>query len=141
MTAEPAIRPHRLVALALLALLAPPAFAGPPEGVSGRMVLDEMADRLRKCRSVKDVDERLRRLLLLAPSRDIRVAVALGDELDGWLAEKQPSPYDSRVIMATIILYAHYLPPDAAEGPKRAAIEWWKKNGDDLRRRAKQLPR
>jgi hypothetical protein len=32
-----------LVHLALLALLAPPAVAGPPEGVSGRMNLDDAA--------------------------------------------------------------------------------------------------
>jgi hypothetical protein len=40
MPVEPAVRAPRLVALVLLALLVPPAVAVPPEGLSGRMVLD-----------------------------------------------------------------------------------------------------
>jgi hypothetical protein len=37
-----------LLALALRLALPGPAPAGPPEGASGRMVLDEVADGLRK---------------------------------------------------------------------------------------------
>ena len=77
---QTATRTPRLAALALLALLAPwPAAAGPPERVSGRMVFDEVAEGLRKYGKETDREKRIRWLRKLAPTGDVRVAVALGD--------------------------------------------------------------
>jgi hypothetical protein len=72
----------RLATLALLPLVVVvpwPAVAGPPEGVSGRMVFDEVADGLRKCREEKDPEKRIRWLEKLATTGDPRVCVALWD--------------------------------------------------------------
>jgi hypothetical protein len=64
--------------LAVLALTLPgKAVAGPPEGVSGKMVLDEVADGLRKYRHETNLHRRQVWLVKLAPSRDLRVSVAL----------------------------------------------------------------
>ena len=66
--------------LAVLALTLPgKAVAGPPEGVSGKMVFDEVANALRKYRKETDHDRRVRWLRKLAPMCDVRVALALGD--------------------------------------------------------------
>src|SRR5438309_980167 len=83
--------PRRLFTRPLLALLAvlspgPVALAGPPEAVSGRMVLDEVADGLRRYRNEGDVGKRMEILWRLAPTGDPRVAVALGEALS------DPSP-------------------------------------------------
>ena len=52
---------------AVLALLTPNrAVAGPPEGVSGKMVLDEVADGLRQYRKEKDQGKRVKLLERLA---------------------------------------------------------------------------
>ena len=76
--------PRTLPVLALLGLLVPgrPALAGPPEGVSGRIVLDEVWDGLRQYRAEKDPERRIRLLEKLAPSRDPRVAVVLGEAME-----------------------------------------------------------
>jgi hypothetical protein len=68
------------LALPLLALLGtvPPAAAGPPEGVSGRMVFaDEVADGLRECAMEAAPERRLARLRKLAATQDPRVAIVL----------------------------------------------------------------
>jgi len=70
--------------LALLAGLAPgKAVAGPPEAVSGRMVfVDKVAERLSRYRQEKDPEKPIGWPRKLAPSRDLRVAVALGELLE-----------------------------------------------------------
>ncbi|HEX5269790.1 MAG TPA: hypothetical protein VFW33_04845 [Gemmataceae bacterium] len=82
--------------LAALALLSPGrAVAGPPEGASGRMVLDEVADGLRKYRREEDDAKRIAWLRRLAPTRDARVAAALEDcaaeglTSDCWVAASE----------------------------------------------------
>jgi hypothetical protein len=136
---QAATRTPRLAALALLALLAPwPAVAGPPEGVSGRMAFDEVAEGLRKYGKETDREKRIRWLRKLAPTGDVRVAVALGDawgDTDGGLGT-----------IAQNLLAEHYCPK--GDEPKShgamtwgRVTDWWKKNEADLRRRAKELPR
>jgi hypothetical protein len=133
--------------LPLLALLvAAPATAGPPEGVSGRIVFDEVADGLRKYHKETDPEKRLAWLQTLGATGDPRVALALvdaannqnGDDLDCEAAD---------------ILWWHYASPDAAsrrgivnrqalKAPRGSSFRaWWKKNEADVRRRAALLPR
>ena len=135
---QTATRTPRLAALALLALLAPwPAAAGPPERVSGRMVFDEVADGLRKYHKETDREKRIRWLRKLAPTGDVRVAVALGDawgDTDGGLGT-----------IAQNLLAEHYCPK--GDEPKShgamtwgRVTDWWNKNEADLRRRAQEIP-
>jgi hypothetical protein len=133
--------------LAALALLSPGmADTGPPEGASGKMAFDEVAEGLRKYRKEKDPEKRLACLQRLGATGDPRVAVALvgaannenGDDLDCEAAD---------------ILWWHYASPDAAShrglvtdqisSPPRGKgfRPWWKANEADIRRRAAQLPR
>jgi hypothetical protein len=113
----------RRLLIALLLLLPGQALAGPPEGVSGRMAFDAVADGLRKYAKETDPEMRAGRLAALAPSQDPRVAVALGE------AMQDPSP--------AVLAAAHY-----GAGTSTAEVcAWWKQNEADLRRRAKLLPR
>jgi hypothetical protein len=130
--------PRTFAWLLLLALVSPGrAFAGPPEGPSGRMVLDEVADGLRKYQKETDPETRVKWLAKLAPTQDPRVAVAIGEALGpaicvndkrAWLPltdmllKNFPIPEQPRVYKLTIAWY------------------WWKENEADLRRRAAQLP-
>jgi hypothetical protein len=66
-----------LIVLALILL--GKALAGPPDGVAGKMVLDEVADGLRKYRKETDQPKRLKWLAQLAATHDMRVQVALVD--------------------------------------------------------------
>jgi hypothetical protein len=126
----------RLAALALLALLAPPAVAGPPEGVSGRMVLDEVVAGLMRYRCETDQAKRWDLLANLARTRDPRVAVVLGELLDHG--------NDCEQVEAACLIILHYQrrePPACLTGIVPPIRAWWKKNEADLRRRAKELPR
>ena len=146
MPADITVRTPRL-ALPLLALVvAAPAAAGPPERVSGRIALDEVADGLRKYHKETDPEKRLAWLQTLGATGDPRVALALvdaannqnGDDLDCEAAD---------------LLWWHYASPDAAsrlgvvslqalKAPRGSSFRaWWKENEADLRRRAAQLPR
>jgi hypothetical protein len=132
------------VALALLAALAPPALAGPPEGASGTMVLDEVAEGLRQYRQETDPAKRLAWLQKLGATGDPRVALALveaannhnGDDLDCEAADE---------------LWWHYASPDASHRgranrdgvsppPGKGFRPWWQANEADFRRRARELP-
>jgi hypothetical protein len=128
MPADITARAHRLaiLALPLLALFAaaPHAASGPPDGVSGRMVLDEVADGLRKCRAEQEPGKRFRWLERLAPTADPRVYVALLD-------------FD----------YSDVPQPERRERAREIVLvicgqsQWWGVDEDELRRRAKELPR
>jgi len=136
MPAEPAVRTRQVAALAVLLLLGPcsTAPAGPPEGVPGRMVLDEVADGLRRYRLEADPARRRAWLRRLAPAGDARVALALGEAL----ADADPE------YLAAWLLCEHYVPDATPAFPSLAqvpAAEWWEQNEADLRRRAKELPR
>jgi hypothetical protein len=121
--------------LAALAVLSPrKALAGPPERVSEKMAFDEVADGLRKYRQETDHDRRVRWLRKLAPTCDVRVAVALAEawgDSDGGVGT-----------VAQSLLAEHYCKPRPATVADAWApvTDWWKKNGADLRRRAKLLP-
>ena len=127
--------------LAVLALtLSGTAIAGPPEGVSGKMVLldDPVADVLRKCLREKDRDKRLEMLSKLVPSGDPRVAVALAT-----IAWKQEGPFrrsgDKYRRAAADLLLVNYLHIPFILSDDEAK-RCWEEKGEDLRRRAKQLP-
>jgi hypothetical protein len=131
-----------LTLLTLLALLTPgQAVAGPPDGATGKMVLDEVADGLRKYRQATTADRRSDWLVKLVATRDPRVGVALGEQLG----------YDDEVdcFWAAFLIWANYVKTPPSRTPKtiepafirQTANEWWEKNEADLRRRAAQLPR
>jgi hypothetical protein len=117
--------------LALLAGLPPGnAVAGPPEGVSERMVLDEVAEGLRDYRQERDPEKRLAWLKRLAPTKDPRVAVAL-------------AAADDDVAETSALLSRYYLsrPPTDELRPIVEATFWCHENEADLRPRAKEPPR
>jgi hypothetical protein len=136
-----------LTLLPLLAVLLVPATgrpvrAGPPEGVSGAMALDEVADGLRKYRREKDRARRAALLTRLAATRDPRVALVLGEALDRAAGARD---FDNLEV-PIILLATHYVPKKAALAGSISPIDghdvvkWWKANEADLRRRAKLLP-
>jgi hypothetical protein len=119
--------------LAVLALLSPGmAVAGPPEGVSGKMVYDEVADGLRKYRKEKDCQKRLQWMVKLAPTRDPRVAIAL----------VEAHPAGSTCMVQEDILLMDYFVRGTRfhHGDSMYVDGWWEANEADVRRRAKQLP-
>jgi hypothetical protein len=126
--------------LAVLAVDSLRAVAGPPQEVSGKMALDEVEDGLRRYRKETDERKRIKWLRKLAPSRDPRVAVALGEAM-----------YDrSEVVMAAAATaffqeFTQFrgtgVMPFNPAGRKEWALMWWKKNEPELRCRAAQLPR
>ena len=119
--------------VAFLLLFPGQSLAGPPEGPSGRMVLDEVADGLQRYRQETDPQKRRRWLRGLAPTKDPRVAVVLGEAL----SDADPD------YLAASLLCQYYLPDYKPTSPKWAHLpagEWWEANEDDLRRRAKLLP-
>ena len=130
--------PSLLIAVLLLVLtLALPGatLAGPPEGVSGKMVLDEVADGVRKYRKETDARRRGELLRRLAPTRDLRVAMALG------VAMMEGGSSLGREVDATELLNEWFLSDDDDFSEVHRSVRiWWKKNEADLRRRAIQLP-
>jgi hypothetical protein len=117
----------RLLVL-LLPLVAVPAAAAPPDQPSGQMVLDEVADGLRRYRREHDPGRRRALLWRLAPTRDPRVAVALGELF-----------VEEAAIPAVRLLAEFYL-PEEKRGSTDAVCDWWRANEADLRRRAAELP-
>jgi hypothetical protein len=91
--------PRTWLPLSLVAFMAAAnaVFAGPPEGASGRMVLDEVADGLRRSSRATDDGKRIAYLERIAPTHDPRVAIFLGEMLSdpvlnhsGGLTGKRP---------------------------------------------------
>ena len=121
----------RAVAMTLLIVVAVgmPGHAGPPEGPSGRMVRDEVAEGLLRYRKTNDSEKRRALLRQLAPTGDPRVAVALGEALASTAL-----PYPE------ITLLAEFYLPLEKRGSTDAVWDWWRDNEADLRRRAEQLP-
>jgi hypothetical protein len=123
------------LALPLLALLGtvPPAAADPPEGVSGRMVFDEVADGLRKYRKEADPQKRLRWMVKLGPTRDPRVAIAL--------VEAHPAG-STVVVQEDLLLIDYFVKGSRFDFGDNVFVDfWWKEKEADLRRQAAQLPR
>jgi hypothetical protein len=135
------VRPLALLPLLTLVALPAraPAEAGLPDAVSGRMVLDEVTDGLRRYRLAKYPVERARWLEKLAPSRDPRVGVALGEAMEKAAAAEA---FDDARRWATLLLT--YYKPDPIPAPRNpfgTGYVWWHKNQSDLRRQARDLPR
>ena len=121
------------VSLLLLVLFTPAqAIAEPPEGASGKMVLDKVADGLKRYRKAVGPEQRAELLYKLAETHDVRVAVALGEAL------ADPDLGDGAAIMLACCYrpQARLLFTDVVAESRK----WWKKNEADLRCRAKQLP-
>jgi hypothetical protein len=127
------------LALPLIALFGavPPAAAGPPEGVSGRMVyVDKVAEGLRQYRREADLGKRIEWLTRLAPTHDPRVAVVLGELQEQFHAGPAALPPDPGVA-ANVLLHVHFVP---GGGDNKRIRDWWTQNEADLRRRAARLP-
>jgi hypothetical protein len=97
------------------------------------MVLDEVAEGLRKYCREGDADTRPAWLTRLSGTGDVRVAVALGEAMADQRIGKR----------SAYLLFRRYLPPAARQGDcfPDDASDWWRANEPDLRRRAAQLPR
>jgi hypothetical protein len=106
------------LALPLLALpgAAPPAAAGPPEGVSGRMVLDEVTDKLTRLRVEKDAKRKLALVKELGPVRDARVTVA---PMEIVLKAQRADPL---LIDVSLLLYQYHIPD--SDRISLTAIDW-----------------
>jgi hypothetical protein len=115
--------------LLILVAVGMAAHGGPPEGTSGMMVRDEVAEGLLRYRKTNDPEKRRALLRQLAPTGDPRVAVALGEAL-----ASAGFAYPEIALLAEF-----YLPPDK-RGSTDAVWDWWRDNEADLRRRAEQLP-
>jgi hypothetical protein len=136
------------VMLLALGLLSGTAVAGPPEGVSGKMVFgSEVADALCKFRAERNVHARVKWLRNVAAYRDPRVGVALGEVLDIYQAIRDRtsmSIFCDEEGNAAELLQHYYMPPrdrTASAIHIDRAKEWWDDHKADLRRRAAQLPR
>ncbi len=136
-----------LLSLGLLGLLALPGRgAGPPEAVSGRMVLDEVAEGLRRYHKEPDAGKRMAWLRRLAPFHDPRVALELW-ELFAGVRGKRTDPVRN---VARDCLAEYYVTREgrplsevapADSGRAAGVCGWWARSGADVRRRAKELPR
>jgi hypothetical protein len=132
-------RTFAAVLLAALALLPPvKALAGPPEGPSGKMAFDTVADGLRKYHKEKDPEKHIRWLEKLAPTHDPRVAIALGEYYYHAICVGDDTYHDLTGVINTH--YASHLKGNG-ELPVWLPVTWWKENEADLRRRAAHLPR
>ncbi len=122
-----------------VALLTGNTLGGPPEGVSGRMVLDEVAHGLRQYRKETDKGKRALWLEKLGRNHDVRVTVALGE----WLEQEQDGSDDFVAVGCMLVRHVlgHPGPCGTNEQQARSAARWWNENNADLRRRAKELPR
>ena len=130
--------------LAVLALSLPgEAIAGPPEGISGRMVFDEVGDGLKKYQKEKDEGKRVKWLRRLAPTRDPRVAVVLSE---AYFGRRPNGRTDSRYYIVLEVLLFEFVRGTKYQSRSRdgnvvyVLSSWWDENEADLRRRAKQLP-
>jgi hypothetical protein len=139
------------VLLALLALLTPgEAVAGPPEGASGKMVFDEVADGLRQYRKATSLAVRIKWLEKLTPTRDPRVVIAICEAFEAgtqwWGRVPPPDKMDEEKLGDTArrLQWVNFVPTYGffcGNGLDVHLLDWWKKNEADLRRRAAQLPR
>jgi hypothetical protein len=115
------------------------AVAGPPEAVSGKMVLDELTDKLTRVRVEKHPKRKLALVKELGPVRDARVTVAL---MEIVLKAQREDPL---LIDASCLLYQYHISDN--DKATLTAIDWtlcrqwWEKHEAEVRRRASQLPR
>jgi hypothetical protein len=121
---------YSLFSVLIVLLFQQTAVADAPATASGAMVVDAVAEGLRRYRS--ETDESRRRALLwkLAPTRDPRVALALGEVL-----ASVDLPYPEISLLAELYL------PEAKRGSTDAVWDWWREHEVELRRIAAGLPR
>jgi hypothetical protein len=125
----------RKLLVASLLLLPGQALAGPPEGVSGRMV-EEVAEGLKRYRKETDEWERLTCLRKLVPTHDPRVAILL------YQIRESPSESGAMQQAASMALALHFLKGTRfLHDGDYYFDEWWEANKGDLHRRASRLPR
>jgi hypothetical protein len=119
-----------LLSLLIILIFRQCAVADLPAPASQEMVVDGVAEGLRRYRT--ETDEKRRRAILwkLAPTRDPRVALALGEFL-----ESADLPYPEISLLAQLYL------PEAKRGSTDAVWDWWRENQVELRRLAGGLPR
>lgn len=136
-----------LLLAALVLLPAGKALAAPPEKVSGKMVLDEVGYGLRRYarRDGCGDKRRVEWLKKVAINRDPRVAIALVELVfDGeYLLVRDEAAIElwKRYIRRLNSIEAMQLDRSQLKALREVIRGWWIKNGDDLRRRAAQLPR
>jgi hypothetical protein len=129
----------RMFAVVLALLSAGWASAGPPDQPAVRMVfVDRVAAGLRRYRAETDPSRRIDLMMELAPIRDPRIVVAFGEAMEQSHSNPTNS-YPDPGTAAETLLHVHYLP--AHFGGKRGIFDWWLENKNDLRRRAKLLPK
>jgi hypothetical protein len=124
------------VCLFVLLLPGQMVLAGPPEGVSGKMVMDEISEALLRYRLEPNGKKRFVLLERLAPIQDARVTVAL---VQAMLDEDRPG---EKMRLASLIGNWHLQNKEWVTANCPTVVNlWWKKNEADIRRRAKQLPK
>jgi hypothetical protein len=119
-----------LYCLLIILLVQQSAVADLPIPASQEMIVDAVAEGLRRYRSETDESRRRAILWTLAPTRDPRVALALGEFL-----ESADLPYPEISLLAKLYL------PEAKRGSTDAVWDWWRENQLELRRIAAGLPR
>ena len=133
-----------LFAVSLLPLLSlTQAIAGPPEGVSGKMVLDEVADGLRRYQMEKDEERRTTWLWRLSKYHDLRVAVVMGEALSDPSEEVQFAASVGLLMCrgGPVVHRRQWANPTLFQVEwMECAKEYWRQGETELRRRAKQLP-
>jgi hypothetical protein len=93
------------------------------------MTRDEVADGLRRYRQETDPQRRRALLWKLAPIRDPRVALALGE-----VFASADCPFPEIRLLADF-----HLPPEQ-QGSTDAVSDWWRQYEAELRRLARELP-
>ncbi len=127
-----------LVTVGLTLSPQPLTIAGPPEKASGKMVLDEVAEGLRRYRKESNLAKRVDWLEKFAPTRDPRVAIALNEAITGASGQLPESMW----FRVAYLLDDYYLRNTKFHSEKHINLAgWWEANEADLRRRAKLLPR
>jgi hypothetical protein len=105
------------------------AVADLPATTSQEMVVDAVAEALRLYRSETEDSRRRAILWKLAPTRDPRVALALGEFL-----ESAALPYPEISLLAKLYL------PEEKRGSTDAVWDWWREKKSELLRLAAGLP-
>ncbi len=130
-----------LLLVVSLALLSPGnVVAGPPEKIPGKLVFDEVADGLLRYRAEEDEQKRMKWLVRLAPTRDPRVAVVLGELVTAWKPNRNPEVMEEgELAFICLIKFEYDTSFSHSTNYYKSVLGWWKTNEVELRRRAKRL--
>jgi hypothetical protein len=128
-----------LLTLTVLLAVVSAIAAAPPEGPSAKMAFDEVGRGLDRYRKEKGSKNRIRWLEKLAPTRDPRLAVELGDAWGG-------RDRDVGSVAGGLLWWYYYPMPEGIDAVgtmasrSRAFADWWQAHKADFRRRAALLP-